>query len=84
MQVDALRPAAEMCCPTCNHAPCTFLVDDLCCPLTVDLSGSTAVMQFEAAVMAFKAAGCMAICPAIPCRVMASMQCDSMTTLCAQ
>jgi hypothetical protein len=84
MQVDMLRPPATMCCPTCNHAPCTLAVDDLCCKLTVDIAASAAVMQFESAVQAFKAAGCMALCPAIPCPIAPSNQCDPQTSVCVE
>jgi hypothetical protein len=82
--VDKDRPAAETCCPFCNHAPCTFVVDDLCCPLTVDMQGSPNVVAFEDALNAFRAAGCGVACPAIPCPVAPSNTCDQTTSLCKQ
>jgi hypothetical protein len=81
-QVNSLRPGAKQCCPTCNHLPCTFVVEDLCCPLTVDQQGSAGVVAFENAVKAFRAAGCTAVCPAIPCAPAPSDTCDPATALC--
>jgi len=81
-QINALRPGAQACCPTCNHAPCTFVVDDLCCPLTVDTQASTGVVAFEDAVMQYRADGCMSACPGIPCPIAPSDKCNPSTALC--
>jgi hypothetical protein len=80
--VNASRPAAKQCCPSCNRLPCNYTVDDLCCPLTVDVPGSQSVVAFQSAVAAFKMAGCVSLCPAIACRVGPTGVCDMSTSLC--
>ena len=81
-QLNQLRPAAKQCCPACNHAPCQYTADDLCCPLTVDMQGSMGVTDFENALQQFKNAGCTYVCPAMPCPVAPSKVCDAQTSLC--
>ena len=81
-EIDQLRPAAQTCCPTCNHAPCAYLVDDLCCPLTVDMQSSSAVTTFEQAVQQFKLLKCATLCPGIACQTKPSGVCDPTTSLC--
>jgi hypothetical protein len=83
-QIDKDRPAAETCCLTCNHAPCTFTVQDLCCPLTVDMKGTAAVVAFQNDIQAFRNAGCGYACPAIPCPAAPSDVCDPTSSLCKQ
>jgi hypothetical protein len=80
--IDNLRPAARKCCPTCNHAPCEYTAQDLCCALTVDVPSSNDITAFENAIAAFKAAGCQYPCPGIPCPPAPSGKCDPNTSMC--
>jgi hypothetical protein len=82
-KLDSLRAAARQCCPFCNHAPCQFVAQDFCCPLTVDSQSSAAVVAFENAYNDARAAGCSVPCPGIPCQPAPSMMCDQQTSLCA-
>jgi hypothetical protein len=82
-QIDQLRLAARKCCVACNHLPCQYLVDDLCCVITVDATSSQDVIDFENAVQAFRVAKCEVLCPAIVCNRMPSQMCDPQTALCA-
>jgi hypothetical protein len=81
-QINHLRPGAKACCPSCNHTPCAFQVEDVCCPLTVDTQSSSAVTQFGDAVKQFKLDKCLVACPAIVCPVAPSGVCDLNTALC--
>jgi hypothetical protein len=80
--IDQLRPAARKCCPSCNHLPCQYTVQDLCCPLTVDVQSSNDITAFENAIQAFKGAGCGYACAAVPCRPAPSKNCDIQTSMC--
>jgi len=81
-EINQLRPAAQACCPTCNHAPCAFLVEDVCCPITVDSQSSSAVTAFEQAVQQFKTLKCAIACPGLACLTMPSGNCNATTSLC--
>jgi hypothetical protein len=50
--------------------------------LTVDTQGSTAVVAFDAAVKAFRAAGCSVDCGGNGCSPAPSDTCDPVTTFC--
>jgi hypothetical protein len=76
-QIAQQKADAQTCCPTCKSIQCSAVVQDLCCPISVQAAKAD---QLTALIQQFNAA-CHHACPAIPCpRV--SMQCDPNTSTC--
>lgn len=75
-RIDELRAATRECCAECRVPQCTQQVDDLCCPLSV----TTPNAEFAGAVAEYKRRCPGVACPAVPCRLKPSYQCDPGTT----
>lgn len=78
--LDAIRQATRKCCPTCNTSQCTIKVDDLCCPIST--SNAMAAQLMSDAVAKYRAQCGPVACPATPCMVEPSNECDPNTSLC--
>lgn len=73
-KVNALRPAAAKCCPTCALVQCTQAVNDICCPISVNRVTASEVVAFEAAVTAYTAQ-CSPFCATMRCPEAPSHSC---------
>jgi hypothetical protein len=81
-RVDALRVSAKKCCATCNMIQCDQAAPDMCCPFSYSGANQAAVDEFERALTEYKNQCGPFACPAIPCQVTPSMNCDPSTSLC--
>ncbi len=67
-----LEEQARTCCAFCNSVQCSHVVDGLCCPVSITSDQAPAL---AAALAKFKAAGCVAGCPAVLCPTAPSNVC---------
>jgi hypothetical protein len=65
---------ATVCCPVCNNVQCGNAQPGLCCPISTT---ATSIPSYTAALNAYLAASCAVACPATPCPVEPSGNCES-------
>lgn len=80
-RIDQRRPDALKCCATCGALPCGQTVDDVCCPISVSDSNAPAVVDFGAAVDAYRQR-CNPACAGSTCPAVPSQDCDPNTSQC--
>jgi hypothetical protein len=69
--------AAKVCCPLCATAvQCFGAVEGVCCSETVNSPNSPETTSYLEALEDYQAAGCTAVCPRIPCKVVPSNTCQ--------
>ena len=78
--LEPLRLDARACCATCGGLQCDVSAEDICCPISVT-GKRLASAKFVEAVHSFKAQ-CHPACPATPCPLVPSGNCNGASGLC--
>ena len=78
--LEPLRTDARACCATCGSLQCDVSAEDVCCPISVTGKRLSSA-KFVEAVQSFKAQ-CHPACPATPCPLVPSGNCNSTSGLC--
>ncbi len=78
--LETLRQEARTCCATCGSLQCDVSAEDICCPISVT-GKRLATAKFVEAVHSFKAQ-CHPACPASPCPLVPSGNCNPTSSLC--
>ena len=78
--IEPLRQQARTCCATCDSLQCDVSAEDICCAISVT-GKRLASAKFVEAVQSFKAQ-CHPVCPASPCPLVPSGNCNPASSLC--
>jgi hypothetical protein len=65
--VETTLAAAKVCNPLLGVQQCTTIAKGVCCQVALNPANAQAVADYEAAYGAFTEAGCVALCPPVPC-----------------